>query len=80
MMGRMIIRMPHAARGHANRSECIVLPSFLSISHRLRKESPYIATGAAVGLMGDLFRDFQAVLDFGLQFIPDTPQTAMSSR
>ncbi|RDX47355.1 hypothetical protein OH76DRAFT_1526069 [Lentinus brumalis] len=45
-----------------------------------KKDTSFTAAGAAVGMMGDLFRDFQAILDFGLQFIPDTPQETMSSR
>ncbi|KAI0719738.1 hypothetical protein C8T65DRAFT_736306 [Cerioporus squamosus] len=49
-------------------------------ARKSKKENSYSATGAAVGLMGDLFRDFQAILDFGLQFVADTPQATMSSR
>ncbi|KAI0708941.1 hypothetical protein C8T65DRAFT_204334 [Cerioporus squamosus] len=43
-------------------------------------EVSYTATGAAVGLMGDLFRDFQAILDYGLQLLPDTPESPPTSR
>ncbi|KAI1782268.1 hypothetical protein LXA43DRAFT_1104432 [Ganoderma leucocontextum] len=49
-------------------------------SHKSKssKEATLNAVGAAVGMMGDLFRDFQAILDAGLQANPETPPSAMS--
>ncbi|KAJ8457369.1 hypothetical protein ONZ51_g11576 [Trametes cubensis] len=36
--------------------------------------------GTAVGMMGDLFRDFQAILNAGVQANPNSPATALSYR
>ncbi|KAI1789114.1 hypothetical protein LXA43DRAFT_1063118 [Ganoderma leucocontextum] len=42
------------------------------------KEAALNGVGAAVGMMGDLFRDFQAIFDMGLQANPETPPSAMT--
>lgn len=43
-------------------------------------ESTLSTAGAAMGMMGDLFRDFQAILDAGLQANSDSPLSALSYR
>ncbi|KAJ2992167.1 hypothetical protein NUW54_g8000 [Trametes sanguinea] len=44
-------------------------------------ETPLMAVGVAVGLMGDLFRDFQSILSIGINASAShSPQTALSYR
>ena len=41
---------------------------------------PLIRKGAMLGIVGDLFRPFSAILNAGLTANPDTPQTALAFR
>ncbi|KAI1791104.1 hypothetical protein LXA43DRAFT_1094917 [Ganoderma leucocontextum] len=49
-------------------------------TRRRKTESALAAAGAAAGMMGDLFRDFQAILDAGLQANAHSPATALGYR
>ncbi len=41
---------------------------------------PLIQKGAMLGIVGDLFRPFSAIINAGLTANPDTPATALSFR
>ncbi|KAI0824838.1 hypothetical protein BC628DRAFT_1419598 [Trametes gibbosa] len=47
---------------------------------RSTAEAALVSAGSAMGLMGDLFRDFQAVLDAGVQLNEQSPPTALTYR
>ncbi|CDO68243.1 hypothetical protein BN946_scf184842.g6 [Trametes cinnabarina] len=47
---------------------------------RTPREAALIAAGSAVGLMGDLFRDFQSILDAGIHLNDHSPSTALTYR
>ncbi|KAH9916588.1 uncharacterized protein BXZ73DRAFT_105780 [Epithele typhae] len=49
-----------------------------SSSDTERMDRALASTGAAMGLMADLFRDFQAIIDIGVSANPNTPSSSRS--